>query len=644
MFIPAWRAGRHENQEEYPPTARDYPSPDRYYVLAAKLGLSLAFIHPSATPVWPPTGITLAALLILGNRVWPGILLGAFLANITTAGSVTTSLAIAGGNTLEGLVGAYLVNRFANGPHFCERPQDIFKFTLLAGVVSTMVSATIGVTTLALSGLASWTDYTSIWLTWWLGDAMGDFIIAPLLMLWSENPSVRWNRYEIFELALLLLSLFLIGQMIFGGVLPTNAKNYPLDFLCVPVLVWAAFRFGPRETATTAVMLSGIALWGTLHGFGPFAKDTLNESLLLLQLFMGCTAVMALVFAVVVLDRKRAEEVRARLAAIVESSVDAIVGITMERTVVSWNRAAERLFGYPAGEAIGSPISIVMPPDRVHEENQIIDRLKRDEFIDHFETVQRRKDGQEFPVSLTISPIKDATGKIIGASKSVRDISDKKRAEEQIQASLREKEVLLREIHHRVKNNLQVIYSLLRLQSKLVTDPKASALFKDSQARVKAMALVHETLWQSKNLSRIDMSEYSRTLTRRLFESYGISSDTLGLNLNIAPVSFSMETAVSCGQLINELVSNCLKHAFPNGRTGDVTVELLSNGNDTYLLTVSDNGVGLPPDFEVGKAESLGWQLVPMLVEQLNGTFELQESAGTTVRLTFSEIHYKGRI
>lgn len=614
------------------------------YVLAARLGLSLAFIHPSATPVWPPTGITLAALLILGNRVWPGILLGAFLANITTAGSVTTSLAIAGGNTLEGLVGAYLVSRFANGPHFCERPQDIFKFTLLAGVVSTMISATIGVTSLALSGLASWTDYTSIWLTWWLGDAMGDFIIAPLLMLWSENPYVRWNRYEIFELALLLLLLFLGGQMIFGGVLPTNAKNYPLDFLCVPVLVWAAFRFGPRETATTAVMLSGIALWGTLHGFGPFAKDTLNESLLLLQLFMGCTAVMALVFAVVVLDRKRAEEVRARLAAIVESSVDAIVGITMERTVVSWNRAAERLFGYPAGEAIGSPISFVMPPDRVHEENQIIDRLKRDEYIDHFETVQRRKDGQEFPVSLTISPIKDATGKIIGASKSVRDISDKKRAEEQIQASLREKEVLLREIHHRVKNNLQVIYSLLRLQSKLVTDPKASALFKDSQARVKAMALVHETLWQSKNLSRIDMSEYSRTLTRRLFESYGISSDTLGLNLNIAPVSFSMETAVSCGQLINELVSNCLKHAFPNGRTGDVTVELLSNGNDTYLLTVSDNGVGLPPDFEVGKAESLGWQLVPMLVEQLNGTFELQESAGTTVRLTFSEIHYKGRI
>ena len=614
------------------------------YVFAAKLSLNLALIHPSATPVWPPTGITLVALLMLGNRVWPGILLGAFLANLTTAGTVTTSLGIAGGNTLEGLLGAYLVNRFANGAHFCERPQDIFKFTLLAGLLSTMVGATIGVSCLALSGLASWTDYTSIWLTWWLGDAMGDFIIAPLLILWSENPSVRWNRYELFELALLLLLLLLVGQMVFGGMLPTKAKDYPLDFLCVPVLVWAAFRFGPRETATTAVMLSGIALWGTLHGFGPFAKNALNESLLLLQLFMGCTAIMALVFAVVVLERKRAEEVRARLAAIVESSVDAIVGITLERTVVSWNRAAEHLFGYPAEEVIGNPVSLVMPPDRVHEENLIIDRLKRGEHIDHFETVRRRKDGQDFPVSLTISPIKDAAGKIIGASKSVRDISDKKRAEEQIQASLKEKEILLREIHHRVKNNLQVIYSLLSLQSRLVTDPKASALFMDSQARVKAMALVHEALWQSRNLARIDMSEYLRTLTRRLFQSYGISSDTLLLSLNIAPVSFSIETAISCGQLINELVSNCLKHAFPNGRTGDVTIQLLPNGNDTCLLTVSDNGVGLPPDFEAGKAESIGWQLIPMLVEQLNGTFELQESAGTTVRVTFSEIHYKGRI
>ena len=363
------------------------------YALAAKLGLSLAVVHPSATAVWPPSGIALAALLVLGYRVWPGILLGAFLANITTSGNTVSSLGIAAGNTFEGLVGAYLVNRFANGPHFCERPQDIFKFAVLAGMVSTTVGATLGVTSLALGGLAGWADYPSIWLTWWLGDAMGDFIIAPLLVLWTANPRLRWNRQEVMEAALLLLVLFLVGHVVFGGWPPLQAKHYPLDFLCIPLFVWAAFRFGPRETATVAVVLSGIALWGTVHGFGPFVRGSRNESILLLQMFMGITTVMTLAFAAVVLDRKRATETQARLAAIVESSDDAIIGRSLDGTVVSWNRGAERLFGYLAEEVIGKPITVMNPPDRFHEESQIIERLCQGEHLDQFETVRCWKDG-----------------------------------------------------------------------------------------------------------------------------------------------------------------------------------------------------------------------------------------------------------
>ena len=735
------------------------------YALTGKLGLSLAVVHPSATAVWPPSGIALAALLVLGYRVWPGILLGAFLANITTSGNTFTSFGIAAGNTLEGLVGAYLVNSFANGPHFCERPQDIFKFTVLAGMVSTTVSATLGVMSLALGGFASWVDYPSIWLTWWLGDAMGDFIIAPLLVLWTANPRVRWNRHEVMEAAFLLLVLFLVGQAVFGGWLPFNVKHYPLDFLCIPILVWAAFRFGPRETATAAVVLSGIALWGTLRGFGPFVRGSRHESILLLQMFMGTTTVMTLAFAAAVLERKRAEETRARLAAIVESSDDAIIGKTLEGTVVSWNRGAERLFGYLAEEVIGKPITVVIPPDRFHEESQIIERLRQGERLNQFETVRWRKDGQKIHVSLTISPIKDSTGRIIGVSKIVRDITsrkqadeqfrlmvesspsgmlmldqtgvirlintqlekqfgysrqellgqpvellvperfraqhtshranffaspsarpmgigrdlfgvrkdgtefpieiglnplntadgprvlasivditERKRTEDQIQASLKEKEVLVREVHHRVKNNLQVIYSLLRLQSKSITDPKALELFQDSQARVKAMALLHETLYQSQDLSHIDMEGYISTLTGQLFKSYGISSNAVRLKLTIAPVSLSMETAITCGLLINELVSNSLKYAFPNGRPGEVAIQLSSNHNGAYTMIVGDDGVGLPPDIDVAAVRSLGWQLVPMLVEQLNGTYELHRSAGTTVKLTFSELSYKGRV
>ena len=163
------------------------------YFTTGKLGLMLAFVHVSATAVWPPAGIALAALLLLGYRVWPGIFLGAFLVNITTAGTVLTTLGIAIGNTLEGVMGAYLINRFANGRRAFDRPYDIFLFAVLAGLVSTTIGATLGATSLALGNVANWANYSSIWVTWWLGDAAGDLLVAPLLVLWSENPRLPWH-------------------------------------------------------------------------------------------------------------------------------------------------------------------------------------------------------------------------------------------------------------------------------------------------------------------------------------------------------------------------------------------------------------------------------------------------------------------
>ncbi|HET8579956.1 MAG TPA: MASE1 domain-containing protein, partial [Nitrospiraceae bacterium] len=238
-----------------------------FYFVAGKLGLALAFVHPSATAVWPCSGIALAAFLVLGYRVWPGIFMGAFLVNITTAGSVETSLGIAMGNTLEGLAGAYLVNRFANGRHAFERPQDILKFTVLAGMMSTTISATFGVTSLSLGGFANWSDFSSIWLTWWLGDAVGDLAMAPPLVLWSVNPRLRWSRDQALEAVLLLLFLLFISQAVFGELSSTLVNSYPIAYLCVPILVWTAFRFSQRETATAIFVLSGIATWGTLLGF-----------------------------------------------------------------------------------------------------------------------------------------------------------------------------------------------------------------------------------------------------------------------------------------------------------------------------------------------------------------------------------------
>ncbi len=283
------------------------------YVVAAKLGLKLAFVHASATAVWPPAGLALAALLLRGSRMWPAVFVGAFVANITTAGSAATSLGIAAGNTLEALAGAYLVTRFASGRHAFARGQDVMKFFSLACLASTTVSATLGVSSLALGGFASSSEVGSIWLTWWLGDAAGDALVAPLLILWAGEPRVRWTPSRLLEAGLLLLSLVVVGQVVFGGVLPGRAQDYPVDFLAVPPLVWAAFRFGQRETVTATFVMASLALWGTLHGLGPFAREDPNESLILLQAFTGLSAVFALTLAALVAEKKRVDEERLAL-------------------------------------------------------------------------------------------------------------------------------------------------------------------------------------------------------------------------------------------------------------------------------------------------------------------------------------------
>jgi diguanylate cyclase (GGDEF)-like protein len=310
------------------------------YFAAGKLGLQLAYVHASATAVWPCTGIAIAALLVYGYRVWPGILIGAFLVNLTTAGTVATSIGIAAGNTLEAVVGCYLVSRFAHGKEAFVRAQDIFKFALLAGMVATAVSATIGVATLAVSGLADWAAFGTIWCTWWLGDAIGAVLVTPLLLLWWENPRLQWTREQITELAFLFIGLFATAWSVFGEPFHSELKNYPLEYLCIPFLVWAAYRFGRRKAATALCALSGIATWGTLHGFGPFARESRNTSLLLLQAFMGIMAITTMALAAEVSEHRRAQE-RVRNLAV----SDPLTGLANYRQLVEALETEIKRFG-----------------------------------------------------------------------------------------------------------------------------------------------------------------------------------------------------------------------------------------------------------------------------------------------------------
>ncbi len=289
------------------------------YIIAGKVGLMLASLHASASPVWPPAGIALGAILLLGYRVVPAILVGAFLVNLTTAGDIATSVAIAAGNTLEAIAGALLVNRFAGGKNVFDRPVGVFKFAL-AAAVSTIVSPVFGVTSLAVAGFADWANYGAIWLTWWLGDATGDLVFAPLVLLWSTPSKRRWNKKEAAEVGALLLLLVVLSVIVFGGQFEISARTYPIAFILGPIVIWTAFRFTQRETATGIFILSAIAVWGTLHRFGPFVRETENQSLLALQSWIAVLTITVMALSAGMAERRRIEEELQQQKSVVETA------------------------------------------------------------------------------------------------------------------------------------------------------------------------------------------------------------------------------------------------------------------------------------------------------------------------------------
>ncbi len=278
------------------------------YFCAGKLGLSMASVHRSASAVWPPTGLALAAMLLMGYRVWPAIFVGAFLVNWTTPQPIGASLIIAIGNTLEALLGAVLAERFAGGRRAFAQTANIFRFVGLAAVPSNTLSASIGVAALAMFGLLAPGSQFAVWLTWWMGDFISDLLIAPLLLLWFTPPRPRLQQARAVEGMVMLAAVWVFSGFTFAGGWVHGGREYPLEYLGIPLLLWAAFRFHQRGAITAACVMSAVAIRGTLKGHGPFAVGNPNDSLLLLQSFMGVTTLTMVVLAAVLADRATAEE------------------------------------------------------------------------------------------------------------------------------------------------------------------------------------------------------------------------------------------------------------------------------------------------------------------------------------------------
>jgi PAS domain S-box-containing protein len=344
-----------------------------------------------------------------------------------------------------------------------------------------------------------------------------------------------------------------------------------------------------------------------------------------------------------VTEQRELENARYRLADIADSSEDAIIGLSVSGDIESWNAGATRIFGYGRDEVLGKSCTMLVPEASGPALRRTLALAARGEHLPHYEMPHRRKNGTVFEASVTASATRDRAGRMIGLAKVLRDITQRKQFEKQLQVSLREKEVLLREIHHRVKNNLQVISSLLNLQVSTEQSDKVRKGLIENQSRVRSMALVHELLYQSPELGRIDFTAYLNTLSNRLLRTYNVGSTRISLVVEGPAVQLEIDRAIPCGLIVNELVANAIDHAFPAPRKGRIRISITPRPDNQVEIVVADNGIGIPPEITFDTASSFGLRIANTLTRQIHGSIAIERGEESVVRIVFPQysIHHE---
>lgn len=336
-------------------------------------------------------------------------------------------------------------------------------------------------------------------------------------------------------------------------------------------------------------------------------------------------------------ERKRLE---ARFRRVVESAPNAMVMIKDDGRIEMVNTQAEKLFGYSRSEMLGQMVEMLVPERFRHahpgQRKMFFGDLQSRPMGAGRDLFGRRKNGSEFPVEIGLNPIETEDGMMVLSA--IVDISDRKQKEERIQEALREKDLLLGEIHHRVKNNLQVVHSLLSLQSSMINDAAVRGMLTDSQNRIQSMALIHQTLYQSNNFARVYFREFLEALVPTLVNSYREAGKNITVNIDAGSVYLPMNSAIPCGLLINELITNAFKHAFVGRVEGEISVSLAVAEAGKLCLTVSDTGIGLPEEIDVSNTETLGLRLVSLLSQQLEGELLIHRQNPTRFSLIFPQI------
>jgi PAS domain S-box-containing protein len=601
------------------------------YFAAAKLGLSLATLHSNVTPVWPPTGLAIAALLMFGRRVWPGIFLGALLTNITTNIPAGAAFGIAVGNTLEAVVALWLLQHVGRWRNSFDSVGDVMRFVGCAAILAPMVSATVGSLSLCLGLQAEWARFWPLWLTWWIGDGFGALIVAPFVLSWRSPGELNTGHRG--EITVLLLLHLLVVMIVFGGWFPGPVKTYPLAYLSLPFLLWAALKFDLRIVTSAIVLMAGVAVWGARHGYGPWVQANPNVALILLITFVGTSSLMTLIVSAVTNERRRAEGEKSKLVSAVElhrrrmeELVAHVPGVVWEawgkpdtagQRIDFVSRHVEKLLGYSQGEWLSTPnfwLTIVHPEDKeraAREAAAIFESRKGG--TSRFRWL--RKDGSEVWVEAQSVVVCDETGPI-GMRGVTMDITAGVRAEleraelleresqarEEAEEASRLKEEFLATVSHELRTPLNAVVGWSRLlrSGQLDQDGIAHALEVIERNASAQRQIIEDLLDVSRiitgklriNTQRVDLL----LVIHAAIDAVRPAAEAKEIDLRLhfeAPDTIVRADVERLQQVLWNLLANAVKFT---PQCGSVDLYLRQHGS-LAEIRIEDSGPGIPVEF-----------------------------------------------
>ena len=595
------------------------------YLLAGRIGLSIPFTSGNVSPVWPPAGVALAAMLVWGFGMWPAVMAGAFLVNFFSPIPHAASLGIAVGNTGSALVAAWLVRKIPGFRSSLPRLQDVLALVLLGGLC-TAIAATIGVTTLNFAGVKPWSGFTSAWLIWFLGDSMGVIVVAPLILSFPRIERLQFvSRLELSGLAAAALG---VAFLVFGHRFGLGAADNVLVFLVFPFVIWAAIRFGIAGSTVVSALVAVVAIWQTAAGLGPFVQPNPIRGATLLQVFLAVISVSGLALASVIAEREAAQGAlqlvqelarrrelaeqalrssEQRLSGIVNSAMDGIITVDRFQRIILFNSAAERIFRCPAAEAIGRSLDHFIPPRfrEVHHrhvqyfgETGITTRSKGTPGA----LYGLRSDGEEFPVEATISQAELDGQKLFTVI--LRDVTVRRQAEEALVKSekLASAGRLAATIAHEINNPLAAVTNLLYLARAAEQLPEATRRHLElADAELQRVAhITKQTLGFYRDESapvRFDPAELVDNVLELL--QTRIEARKLTVERCYRGHLQVLGSAGEIRQVFSNVISNSIDALQPGGR---LQIKVASSPNwrspahSGVRITVADTGHGIAPE------------------------------------------------